>query len=118
MMIDWASSRLRGMRLRSLFSPSAGPGQDVAGLPEELAGLGQAGALGVLAVLDRGVVAVVGGRGAGVGLAGLIDGPAQHRRPLPGQLPGRALAAGEPDGDAPARRTGPPCGRRRTGPPR
>src|SRR5690348_14733566 len=43
-------------------------GQDVAGLPEDLAGLGQRGALAVLAVLDRGVVAVVGGRGAGVGL--------------------------------------------------
>ena len=35
-------------------------GQDVMGLPEDLAGLGQAGALAVLAVLDRGVVAVAG----------------------------------------------------------
>src|SRR5215831_20304812 len=77
-------------------------GQDVAGLPDDLAGLRQAGALAVLAVLDRGVVAVVGGGGAGVGLAGLIDGPAQHRRPLPGQLPGRALAVGTGHGDAPA----------------
>jgi len=31
-------------------------GQDVMGLAEDLAGLGQAGALAVLAVLDRGVV--------------------------------------------------------------
>ena len=43
-------------------------GQDVAGLPDDLAGLRQAGALAVFAVLDRGVVGVVGGRGAGVGL--------------------------------------------------
>ena len=35
-------------------------GQDVMGLAEDLAGLGQAGALAVLAVLDRGVVAVAG----------------------------------------------------------
>jgi hypothetical protein len=35
-------------------------GQDVAGLPEDLARLGQRGALAVLAVLDRGVVAVAG----------------------------------------------------------
>ena len=35
-------------------------GQDVKGLAEDLAGLGQAGALAVLAVLDRGVVGVVG----------------------------------------------------------
>src|SRR6516162_10520236 len=63
-------------------------GQDVMGLAEDLAGLGQAGALAVLAVLDRGVVPVVGGRGPGVGLASLVDRPAQHRRPLPGQLPG------------------------------
>ena len=73
----------------------AGLGQDVMSLPEDLAGLGQAGALAVLAVLDRGVVAVVRGRGTGVRLAGLLDGPAQHRRPLPGQPPGRALAAEE-----------------------
>ena len=32
--------------------------------------------LPLLAVLDLGVVAVVGGRGPGVGLAGLVDGPA------------------------------------------
>jgi len=74
-------------------------GQDVMGLAEDLAGLGQAGALAVLAVLDRGVVGVVGGRGPGVGLAGLIDRPAQHRRSLPGQPPGRALAVGGGDGD-------------------
>src|SRR5579872_5432480 len=36
-------------------------GQDVAGLPEELAGLGEGGALAVLTVLDCGVVAVIGG---------------------------------------------------------
>jgi hypothetical protein len=36
-------------------------GQDVAGLAEDFAGLGQGGALAVLAVLDRGVVAVAGG---------------------------------------------------------
>ena len=42
-------------------------GQDVAGLPDDLAGLRQGGALGVLAVGDCGVVAVVGGRSAGVG---------------------------------------------------
>ena len=57
------------------------------------------GALAVLAVLDRGVVAVVRGGGAGVGLAGLVGGPAQHRRSLPGQPPGRALAVGGVDGD-------------------
>src|SRR5208282_1744275 len=74
-------------------------GQDVAGLAEDLAGLGEGGALAVLAVLDGGVVAVVRGRRAGVGLAGLIHRPAQHRRALPGQPPGRALAVGGPDGD-------------------
>jgi hypothetical protein len=36
-------------------------GQDVMGLPEDLASLGQAGALAVLAVLDRGVVAMWSG---------------------------------------------------------
>src|SRR5215813_14332990 len=41
-------------------------GQDVAGLPDDLSGLRQGGALGVLAVGDGGVVAVVGGGGAGV----------------------------------------------------
>src|SRR5207247_6349002 len=46
-------------------------GQDVAGLPDDLAGLRQGGALGVLAAGDCGVVAVGGGRGAGGGLAGL-----------------------------------------------
>src|SRR6516162_11912749 len=64
-------------------------GQDVMGLAEDLAGLGQAGALAVLAVLHLGVVAVVRGGGAGVGLARLVEGPAQHRRSLPGQPPGR-----------------------------
>ena len=43
-------------------------GQDVAGLPDDLAGLREGGALAVLAVLHLGVVAVVGGRSAGVGL--------------------------------------------------
>ena len=70
-------------------------GQDVAGLPEDLAGLGQRGALAVAAVLHLSVVAVVRGRGPGVGLAGLVDRPAQHRRSLPGQPPGRAFAAEE-----------------------
>ncbi len=79
---------------------------------------GQAGAFAVLAVLHLGVVGVVGGGGAGVRLGGLVEGPAQHRRSLPGQLPGRALAVGGGHGDAPARRTGRPGGRRRTGPPR
>src|SRR5690242_20817508 len=111
MMIDWASSRRRGMRPLSLLRPSAWPcaagpgaadsglagagrgyalsgesgsgsparpatsgwatmgcpgsggaecvvaelGQDAAGLPEDLAGLGDGGALAVLAVLDGGV---------------------------------------------------------------
>jgi hypothetical protein len=59
-------------------------GQDVAGLPEDLAGLGQRGALAALPVLDLGVVAVIRGGGPGVRLAGLLDRPAQHRRPLPG----------------------------------
>src|SRR5438034_6756186 len=43
-------------------------GQDVTGLAEDLAGLGDGSALAVHAVLDGGVVAVVGGRCAGVGL--------------------------------------------------
>jgi len=59
-------------------------GQDVASLPDDLAGFGQGGAFGVLAVGDGGVVAVVGSRGAGVGFAGFIDRPAQHRGSLPG----------------------------------
>ena len=62
----------------------AGLGQDVAGLAEDLAGLGQRGALAVAPVLDLGVVGVVRGRGPGVGLGGLVEGPAQHRRSLPG----------------------------------
>ena len=52
----------------------AEPGQDVVGLPEDLAGLGQRGALAVAPVLDLGVIGVVGSRGPGVGLAGLIRG--------------------------------------------
>src|SRR5487761_926457 len=71
-------------------------GQDVPGLPDDLAGLGQGGALTVLAVLDRGVV---GGGGAGVGLAGLIDPPARRGRSLPGQAPGRPFSVRRPDGD-------------------
>src|SRR6266487_2136995 len=71
-------------------------GQDVAGLPEELAGLGQGGALAVLAVLHLGVVAVVRSRGASVGLAGLVHRPAQARAAVPA---GTAARAG-------------PCGRR------
>src|SRR5262249_59854866 len=71
----------------------------VAGLPDDLAGLGQAGALAAVVLLNLVAVGVVGGRGPGVGLAGLIGRPAQHRRPLPGQPPGRPLAVGRPDGD-------------------
>ena len=62
-------------------------GQDVAGLAEDLAGLGQGGALAALAVLDRGVVAVVGGGRAGVGLAASYtaqrstSGPCRDSRP-------------------------------------
>jgi hypothetical protein len=74
-------------------------GQDVTGLAEDLAGFGDGGALAALAVLDGGVLAVAGGRRAGVGLAGLIHRPAQHLRALPGQAPGRAFAVGGPDGD-------------------
>src|SRR6185369_12794630 len=53
----------------------AGLGQDVMDLPEELARLGQRGPLAVAAILDRGVAGVVRGRGAGVGLAGLVESP-------------------------------------------
>src|SRR6266700_7738663 len=74
-------------------------GQDVTGLAEDLAGLGDGCPLAVLAVFDLRVVGVVRRRGAGVGLAGLIDRPAQYLRALPGQPPGRALAVGGPDGD-------------------
>src|SRR5260221_11453307 len=73
-------------------------GEDVAGLPDDLAGLGQGGALAVLAVLDRSVVGVVGGGGAGVGLAGLIHRPAQHRRPPSGPAPPRAPVVWGADG--------------------
>ena len=149
MMIDWVSSRLRGMRPLSLFRPSAWPcaagpgaadsglagagrgcapsgefgsssparprqdghhgrpgsgggqrvvaelGQDVAGLPEELAGLGQGGALAVLAVLDLGVVAVVGGRCAGVGLAFLITAQRSTGGPCRDSRPGDRLPSEE-----------------------
>src|SRR5271165_2673694 len=74
-------------------------GQDVAGLPEDLAGLGDGGAFTALALLDLSVITVVGGGRAGVGLAGLIHRPAQHLRALPGQAPGRAFTVGGPDGD-------------------
>jgi hypothetical protein len=70
-----------------------------AGPAGDLAGLGEHGAGAVPAVFDRGVVAVVSGGGPGVGLAGLLDRPAQHRRALPGQVPRRALAVGGADGD-------------------
>src|SRR5205814_9139266 len=69
-------------------------GQDVAGLADDLAGLGQGGDLAVGAVLDRRLVVVAGGGGAGVGLAGLIDHPAQYLRSLAGHVPGGALAIG------------------------
>ena len=78
---------------------AAEPGQDAAGLPDDLAGPGQGGARGVLAAGDGGAAAVAGGGGAGADLAGLVRGPAQHRRSLPGQLPGGTLAAGAVDGD-------------------
>src|SRR5437773_6461157 len=74
-------------------------GQDGAGPAEDLAGLGDGGALAAVAVLDLSVITVVGSRRAGVGLAGLIHRPAQHLGPLPGQPPGRALAVRGPDGD-------------------
>src|SRR6266849_4025731 len=74
-------------------------GQDVAGLPDDLAGLRQGGDLAVGAVLDRRVVVVAGGGGAGMGLAGLIHHPAQDLRALPGQVPGGAFAVGGVDGD-------------------
>ena len=54
---------------------------------EELAGLGEGGALAVLAVLDRGVVAMIGGRRAGVGLPASYTaqrstgGPCRDSRP-------------------------------------
>jgi hypothetical protein len=84
-------------------SPSSA--RDVAGSPYDLAGLGQGGALAVLAVLDRGVVAVVGGGRAGVGLARLIHRPAQHRRPLPGQPGERLLSEEQTVTSRPANRT-------------
>src|SRR2546429_6095492 len=93
-------------------------GQDVAGLPEDLAGLGHRGALAAAAVLDGGVVAVVRGRGPGVGLARLLHRPAQHRRSLAGKPPGRAPAVPGPDGDDPPREPDPPAGGRETGVPR
>ena len=70
-------------------------GQDVAGLPEDLAGLGQRGALAVAAVLDLGVVA----RGPGPRTG---RGSCRPRRP-PSAAP--AVPAGT------AARAG-PCGRR------
>src|SRR6266571_2073656 len=74
-------------------------GEDVHGLADDLAGLGDGGALAVDPVLDRGVVPVVRGGAAGVRLAGLIDAPAQYLRSLPGQVPGGALAVGGVHGD-------------------
>src|SRR5690348_13255506 len=47
-------------------------GQDVAGLAEDLAGLPQGGPLAAAAFFYLGVVAVIRGRGPGVGLAGLV----------------------------------------------
>src|ERR1039458_788715 len=76
----------------SASSPSS---EDVAGPADDLSGLGQGGALAVLAVLHGGVVAVIGCDGAGMGLAGLIHRPAQHRGALPGQAIGRALRSEE-----------------------
>src|ERR1022692_591296 len=73
--------------------------QQVAGLAHDLAGLGQGGPLTVLAVLDRRVVAVVGGAGPGVGLSGLIQAPAQYRRSLPRQVPRGPLAGRGVDSD-------------------
>ena len=115
----------------------AGAVQDVAGLADELAGFGQGGALAVAPVLDLGVAGVVGGARAGVGLGGLVQGPAQDRglaaaearqvaacrrrtRRCPGCEPDGLAGGGEPAGLAglgtpsPART----AGRRRTAGPR
>jgi hypothetical protein len=62
-------------------------GEDVTGLPDDLAGLGQGGAFAVDPLLCLRVVVVVGGAHAGVGLTGFIQTPAQHLRALPGQVP-------------------------------
>jgi hypothetical protein len=47
-------------------------GENVTGLPDDLAGLGQGGALAVNPVLGLGIVGVVGGAAAGVMHAGLV----------------------------------------------
>src|SRR5881394_1432978 len=64
-------------------------GQDVAGLPEDLAGLGHGGALAALAVLDGGVVAVV--RGRGVGLADSYTAQRSTGSPCRDSRPGGPL---------------------------
>jgi len=56
-------------------------GEGVDGLTDDLARLGQGGALAVDPLLHLRVVGVVRGRGTSVGLAGLIDAPAA--RPAP-----------------------------------
>ena len=66
-------------------------GQNMAGPPDDLAGFGQGGALAVLAVLHLSVVAVVGGGGAGVGLAGLITAQRSTGGPCRDSRPGRPL---------------------------
>src|SRR5438128_3590682 len=63
---------LTGVRSCRGESVVAEPGQDMAGLPDDLPGLGEGGALAVDPALDLRVVGVVGGAGAGVRLAGLI----------------------------------------------
>ena len=73
----------------------AEPGQDVARLADDLAGLGESGALAVLAVLDLRVVGVVGGAGAGVGLAGLIDAQRSTAGPCRDSCPGERLPSEE-----------------------
>jgi hypothetical protein len=54
--------------------------EDVAGLPDDLAGLGQRGPLTVDPVFGSGVVVVVGGGAVRVSLAGLV----QHQRSTAG----------------------------------
>ena len=61
-------------------------GENVAGVSDDLAGLGQRDASAVDPALDVGVVAVLGRAAAGMGVAGLIQAPTQHRWSLPGQV--------------------------------
>ena len=65
----------------------------------ELAGYGQGGQPGVAPVPGCCAVAVIRAGGLGRALGCLVQRPAQQRRSLPGQVPGRALAVGGADGD-------------------